>query len=361
MPSYLHRIVFYISGHGFGHASRSIEVIESLLRAAPRVEIIVKSSAPKRLFDRTLAGRVEVIDFECDTGMVQSDSLHIDERESFARAAAFYADFDAKVDTERRFLVSVAASCVVGDIPPLAFAAAAAAGLPSIGIGNFTWDWIYEGFPEYSPGAIADTIRRGYQHATQMLRLPMSGGFERMSAIEDIPFIARRSVRDPAEVRAALGVVDHRPLVLLSFGAYGLHGLDTRALGAMTDYAVVETDLTIEQRLYAAGFRYEDLVGAADVVVTKPGYGIISECIANGTSMLYTSRGRFREYELLVREMPKYLRAVFIEQADLLAGRWQTGLDEVLALPPPPFTAATNGAAIAASRILSLNAETRRR
>ena len=30
---------------------------------------------------------------------------------------------------------------------------------------------------------------------------------------------------------------------------------------------------------------------AADVVVTKPGYGIISECIANDTAILYTSRG----------------------------------------------------------------------
>ena len=31
--------------------------------------------------------------------------------------------------------------------------------------------------------------------------------------------------------------------------------------------------------------------------MTKPGYGIISECVANGTAILYTSRGRFAEYE----------------------------------------------------------------
>ena len=35
------------------------------------------------------------------------------------------------------------------------------------------------------------------------------------------------------------------------------------------------------------------LVGAADAVVSKPGYGIISECIANETAILYTSRGHF--------------------------------------------------------------------
>ncbi len=49
-----------------------------------------------------------------------------------------------------------------------------------------------------------------------------------------------------------------------------------------------------------AGLLYQDLVAAADVVVSKPGYGIVSECVANGTALLYTSRGRFIEYDLFV-------------------------------------------------------------
>ena len=36
----------------------------------------------------------------------------------------------------------------MGDIPPLAFAAAHAAGLPSVAVANFTWDWVYE---DYEP------------------------------------------------------------------------------------------------------------------------------------------------------------------------------------------------------------------
>ena len=40
-----------------------------------------------------------------------------------------------------------------------------------------------------------------------------------------------------------------------------------------------------EEAMYDAGVRYEDLVGAAEAVVTKPGYGIISECIANDTAI----------------------------------------------------------------------------
>ena len=66
---------------------------------------------------------------------------------------------------------------------------------------------------------------------------------------------------------------------------------------------------------------------AADVVVTKPGYGIISEAIANDTALLYTSRGRFVEYDVLVHEMPRYLRAQFIEQGSA-AGQLDTGPGE---------------------------------
>ena len=51
-PSY--RIVFYVSGHGFGHTSRAIEVIHALLRAQPEAHIVVKTAAPLRLFVETV-------------------------------------------------------------------------------------------------------------------------------------------------------------------------------------------------------------------------------------------------------------------------------------------------------------------
>ena len=102
------------------------------------------------------------------------------------------------------------------------------------------------------------------------------------------------------------------------------------------------------------GFRYEDLVAAVDVVVTKPGYGILSECISANRPMLYTSRGQFREYDVLVREMPKYIRCRFIEQPALMSGSWQGTINALLAQPPAPETMALNGAAVAARLISDL-------
>jgi L-arabinokinase len=88
------------------------------------------------------------------------------------------------------------------------------------------------------------------------------------------------------------------------------------------------------------------------VVVTKPGYGIVSECIANGASVLFTSRGRFREHEVFVREMPRVVRCRYISRDDLHAGRWTAGVEGLLQQPPPPSRPEINGADVAAAKIL---------
>ena len=339
-PSY--RIVFYVSGHGFGHASRAIEVIHALIRAQPDARMVVKTAVPHRLFEPTLRGRCECVELQCDAGMVQIDSLNIDAAESVRQAVAFQQRIPALAAAEGAYLRESNACLAVGDIPALAVAAAHAAGIPSVLIGNFTWDWIYEHYRDDVVPTLVRDIRRIYRDTTLALCLPMSGGFEGFTSnLRDIPFIARRSQRTQDDVRRALGLpprAQGKPLVLTSFGGHGIAGLNTSALAGLTDYTIATTDLTAnpisgllyisEKQVYDSGLRYEDLVRGADVVVTKPGYGIISEAIANDAALLYTSRGDFVEYDVLVREMPRYLRTEFIEQKDLLSGNWKDGIEE---------------------------------
>ena len=142
-------IVFYISGHGFGHASRSIELLKELTARRPDARLIVRSAVPLWLFRATAPSHVEVRPIETDTGVVQIDSLNVDERETASRAARFYGTFDRRADEEAAFLTAERAAIVLGDIPPLAFMAAARAGVPSVAIGNFTWDWIYGGYDAF--------------------------------------------------------------------------------------------------------------------------------------------------------------------------------------------------------------------
>jgi hypothetical protein len=340
-------LVFYVSGHGFGHASRDIEVINALHALAPGVRLVVRTSAPRWLFDLTLRAPVTWLPAECDTGVVQIDSLRLDAFETVRRAAA-HAD------------------------------------VPSIALGNFTWDWIYAAYAEALAAypSLLERIRSAYAHAARAWRLPLGGGFEAFRRVEPVPFIARRSVRTRADVRERFGLPATELLVLASFGGYGLRNIDVGALAALRRYTVVITAhvqaarrgdapdgetrpeepgepvlpasvrFVDERAIYAAGYRYEDLVRAVDVVITKPGYGIIAECIANETALLYTSRGRFVEYDVMVREMPRYLRCGFISNEDLYAGSWESALDAVLAQPAPPERPPVDGANVVAGMLL---------
>jgi L-arabinokinase len=296
-----------------------------------------------------------------DTGAIQRGSLDVDIVATLDAARAFLAAGPEWIAAEQAFLRRVGARLVVADIPPLPIAAAAGAGLPVIAISNFTWDWIYEDYDarRLAPGLV-EAIGEAYARASEGWRLPMHGGFATFGTLRDLPLVARVARQPRDVVRATLGLPPDRPLVLISLGGYGARGIDLHAAAASLRGVaeVVATSFDSftpgpgihridETTMYGQRIRYEDLVGAVDIVASKPGYGIISECAANGTALLYTDRGRFCEYDVLVREMPRFLDSGFIAQDDLLAGRWREAVSTLMARPARPAAPAT-GAATAA-------------
>jgi hypothetical protein len=343
-------VAFYISGHGFGHASRQIEITKAFARLRPEVGIVLRTTAPRWLFDRTMTTPFILDDRPCDTGAIQIDSLNVDAAATIARAKEFHRTLDARAAAEAGVLAAHDVRFVIADAPALGCAAAARAGIPSVVISNFTWDWIYAEYREYLDSApeLISTIQAAYRLADAAWRLPMHGGFESFEQVRDVPFVARHATHEPAETRARLGLPPDRKLVLPSFGGYGLDGIDLASLDLDPAWHVVTIP---DPTIYEAGLRYEDLVRAADVVLSKPGYGIISECIANDTALVYTSRGRFAEYEVLVREMPRYLRGAFIENDALLGGRWRAALEAAVGAPAPPEQPRTDGADVIADMI----------
>jgi len=357
-------VVFYISGHGFGHASRQVEIIHALVRARPGVNVIIRSAVNPGLLQRTLTVPYELWPGVCDTGIVQASSIQHDDPATIREAAGFYSTYDERIAAEVLALGDETIDLIVGDIAPMAFEVAAELNVPSFAIGNFTWDWIYE----THPGLVAELpdlvprLQSSYRKASFALELPFSGGFEVFANRQQLPLVARRATRTKTDTRAHFGLPASGGVALLSFGGYGLPQLDFGSIDCLRDWTIVTTDriaaptaslprgiqLIQETAFINSGFRYEDLVAASDVAITKPGYGIIAECISTGTAMLYTSRGDFREYGLMVREMPRYLRCRFIAQAELLAGRWNSALGALMDQPAALETMDTNGAEHAA-------------
>ena len=345
----------YVSGHGWGHLTRLAEVLRDVRVRAPDLPIAVVGRVPERLVRRAVADPVAVRAVACDVGLAQRDALAIDERATAELCRAFEATWEERVAAEAAYLRACGARAVLADVPPLAFAAAARAGVPAIGLGNFSWDWVYRHLAAREPSLEGSAARaaRAYGEATLFLALPFEGDLSAFPRRERVGFVARRPRVARAEARRRLGL-DDRPAALLSFGGVGLPALRPEMLGSDAGAAAIRylfpADLSGD-RLDALGLDYPDVLGAADVVVTKPGYGIVTDAIGAGTRMVYTERGDFPEYPIMVREMDRWLACVHVGNRELLAGRLAGPVRRALALPVPP-PPDLGGAARAAARVL---------
>ncbi len=356
-------IVFYVSGHGYGHAVRCAEVMRAILARAPGARIHARTTAPAWLFPA--GGAVHLSEASLDVGVLQAHSLTLDPDATWRAMGAILDRAEDLVAAEAGFLRALGARVVVGDIPPPAFEAARRAGVPGLAIANFSWDWIYRAYLPAEPrfGPLIDAMSSLYAAATLCLRLPFHGDLSVFPAFRDIPLIARRSVRGRAGARRDLGIGDG-PLALLSFGGFGLAPLPVAAIARaypawtfLVPWIPGERGPANLRVLDGRTIRHEDLVAAADVVVTKPGYGIVAECLAGGARVLYTSRGDFPEYPILEAALRRHAQARFVAPEDLLAGRIGEALDAVLEASDPIERlpdAAFEGAAAAAEAILAL-------
>src|SRR5262249_7762885 len=149
-------VVFYITGHGFGHAARQIAIVNALSQLRPDVPIHLRTSVAPWLFARSVRAAVQLEAGPVDTGAVQRGSLDVDIPATLAAARPFLGAGRAWRAGGRPSRGGGGARLVVADVPPLPIVAAAALGLPAIAISNFTWDWIYEDYDarRLAPGLV---------------------------------------------------------------------------------------------------------------------------------------------------------------------------------------------------------------
>ena len=229
------KIRYYITGHGLGHASRSCQIINTVRRRHPQVAVEVVSDAHAWFFQGFLDPSVPVRRARLDFGVLQRDSLLLQEEETLRAYRDFFPERARRIAEETASLSRDGITLVAADIPPAAFAAARAAGVPSVGISNFSWDWIYEGLAASHPGYddVLASMREDYRCADLLLRLPFHGEFPAFRRIEDTPLLARRAVLPPAEVRRRLKIPGGVRTALLSFGGFGLQEFDFSALARL--------------------------------------------------------------------------------------------------------------------------------
>jgi L-arabinokinase len=332
-------------------------VIRSLRKLEPELTVHVRSTVPHWLFPQSVIHSRQVL----DAGVVQSDCLEMDLDETLRICQSLHEQAPGLIEEELRFIETEKAGLIVGDIPPLCFEIAARAGIPSVAVANFTWDAIYRAYVNERPGflPLIDAMERFYANATLALALPYPYGLTVFPHCESIPWISRLSALTKQEARVKFGLPKDATIVLLSFGGLGLRRLSLEELSESKEFFFLSTgdnekrfgNLAILPDLQ---HKYQDLVRAADVLVSKPGYGIVTDSLTHRVPLLYTERPEFPEYPFLVQALKDLATAESIPQNELLAGNIVTYVKKLLNKDPNWPAVELNGARVAAEKILAL-------
>ena len=354
-------LVYYITPHGYGHAVRSLEVIRRMLEIMPDLKVSIVSDLPEALIAQCVGGPLPQRRRRIDIGLVQRDSLHFDLPGTLAALRELRARGEESIEEEIRFLKAERANGIVSDISFLPFHASYRCGIPSIGLSNFAWNWIYESYADSDKGwrEVIEWIREGYRRCDLFLRLPMHGDCSVFPAICDVPLIARKSERSREELRGILTGGSDRGACLVSFAELEMDREAQKRLESMRDRVFFyKHPLEFHYAANAVSLdnipiTYNEAVAAVDVVITKPGYGIVSDCLAYGTPMLYTDRGLFPEYEILVEEMQRRLTAVYIPSPHLRSGDWEQALKQLEDAPRRFSPVRIDGGSVCAQSILT--------
>ncbi|GMJ15798.1 arabinose kinase [Hibiscus trionum] len=346
---------YYVTGHGFGHATRVVEVVRNLIAAGHDVHVV--TGAPDFVFNSEIqSSRLSLRKLVLDCGAVQADALTVDRLASLQKySETAVQPRDSILETEVKWLNSIKADLVVSDVVPVACRAAAEAGIRSVCVTNFSWDFIYAEYvmaAGYNHRSIVWQIAEDYSHCEFLIRLPGYCPMPAFRDVIDVPLVVRRLHKSRKEVRKELGIGEDVKLVILNFGGqpagwklkedYLPSGWLCLVCGASDTQELPPNFVKLPKDAYTP-----DLIAASDCMLGKIGYGTVSEALAYKLPFVFVRRDYFNEEPFLRNMLEFYQSGVEMIRRDLLIGHWKPYLERAISLKPC-YEGGINGGEVAA-------------
>lgn len=354
------KLYFYISGHGFGHISRSGNIIKRLLKEEFIEEIHLVS--PRISFLDFTHPKLTTRNLKLDVGVSQKNSLSIDLQTTKEELIDFEKKKTQILKEETEYCKKHKIGLILTDSSSFPITIALETGIPSMFIGNFTWDFIYLNYAKDDSyfGTLSEQLQVEYGFATEALVLPFFCPMPPFLESSNIGLVGRKPTLSKSQARQKFGWNENTTYILLSFGAYGLEGtkLQTENLpGSIQLVAYGVPGIQTKGILVPEVSHYPDLVAAADFVCTKPGYGILAECYYAKTPILYTDRGDFSEYIHLVNALDLYFRSAYIDLSRIISCQFEEVLTLINTIDfmTPKLELKTDGEEDVVSHLLEYN------
>jgi hypothetical protein len=337
------RIGFFISPHGFGHASRACAVMNAVGELDSGICFQVFTSVPDWFFKQSLTVPYELTYCRSDIGLVQNGPLRVDLSQTLVNLQDFFESFERDASRFAGELRTRGCELVISDVSPLGISAANCAELPSVLIENFTWNWIYEGYYEEAPdlGRFIELNRELVDSCDYRIQAePVCERSPKANLI--VAPISRHPRMNRKDTRARLGIGDSQTVILITMGGIATeHGFLEQLSKVQSARFIVpgassqtSTEGNLSLLPASSDFFHPDLVGASDVVVSKLGYSTVAEVYNAGVGFAFVERPGFRESEVLSDFALEKMNASSIGAIEFESGEWIKELPRYLHSQP---------------------------
>lgn len=334
------RIAYFISPHGFGHAARASAVMSSVYDMDPLVHFEIFTTIPSWFFD-SLKSPHSYHPLMTDVGLVQETPLYADLARTVERLNRFIPFEGSEISGLAMKIDRLNCELVICDIAPMGIAVAREAGLPSVLVENFTWDWVYQEYIEHHVRLKhhVDYLGRLFSEADYHIQTqPVCS--PKPVDLNALPVSRRaRGARD--EVRQGLGIPERAKMVLITMGGVPENYKSLTRLELPEDLYLVVPGGSNVFRIYDhlitlphhSKFFHPDLINAADAVVGKVGYSTLAEVYHGGVPFGYIKRAHFRESEILGAYIERHMNGLAIEEESFRTGDWVSNTSRLLEMP----------------------------
>lgn len=335
-------LVYYITGHGFGHAVRSTAIINALPQ---NVQVTIKTAIPKTFFDRELKREFNYLHGAYDCGCLQHDSVSVDIGKTIKTFSAIHTANKQIVKHEIAWCRNSNVTGIASDITPFAFDVASKCGIPSIAVTNFTWYDIYSEYvsADTSFTEVVEEIKQSYSRADLLLALSPAMPMNYFRKKKVMPVVGRVGRVNRSLFQEKYAINPSRKIALIYVGEFGLSAARWRNLALCRDWEFFGL-----QRLAGAPENYHelvpdatdypDLIATADCVISKLGYGVVAESMLNRTPILYLPREQFAEYPVLNEAVRKWRGGELLTEDEFLLCDWAEALQRLTARRLPLFS-----------------------
>lgn len=356
------RIAYFISPHGFGHAARASGVMAALHEIDPSISFEIFTTIPKWFFQDSLSGPFTYHSLLTDIGVVQKTPLREDLPKTLQCLNQFLPFNPSMIRGLTKHVIGIKSPLIICDIAPMGIFIAQEAGIPSVLIENFTWDWIYQGYKSYDGSRIS-------KHVTYLQKLFDTADYHIQTEpvcchgaydLTTLP-VSRKIRISRGRIRKKLQIPADGKAVMITMGGTSQHYSFSEQLTKQRDvYFIIpggSASTHIRKNLlllpYHSDFFHPDLVNACDAVVGKVGYSTLAEVYYAGVPFGYISRPSFVESKVLEAYIHEKMNGLVISEKQLEEGSWVTQLPNLLA-PPRILRSESSGASQAAQFIHKL-------